>query len=96
MFLNQEKPEMDDFGRKICLVLKEKNRKYQKFLTDTLARISQNIFVYSFVSEHSKNVFYFEKKTAFFSGGWSTPSPPLPLADASPKNESFFLRAPSF
>ena len=59
MFLNQEKPEMDDFGRKICLVLKEKNRKYQKFLTDTLARISQNIFVYSFVSEHSKHVFLF-------------------------------------
>ena len=45
-----------------------------KVLTDTLARIPQNIFPYSFASEHYeyKHCFYFEKK------------------DASPKNASFF------
>ena len=41
-----------------------------KFLTDTLAKISQNICAYSFVSENSKDFFlYFEKNTCSFNGG---------------------------
>ena len=31
MFLKQEKPEMDDFGRKTSLVLQEKDLKIQYF-----------------------------------------------------------------
>ena len=49
MFLKQEKPEMDD--------LKKENfgskRKMSNCLTEALAKISQNIFLYSLVSEHS-------------------------------------------
>ena len=39
------------------------------FSTDTLAKMSQNIFAYSFISEHSNNLFYFEThiKKVFFS-----------------------------
>ena len=48
---------MDDFERKgeIITIFEEK-----KFLTDTLAKMSPNIFTYSFVSEHSIFFFYFE------------------------------------
>ena len=31
------------------------------FLTETLAKMSQNMYAYSFFSEHSKHFFYFEK-----------------------------------
>ena len=42
----------------------------KKFLVDTLANISENIFANHFVSGHSKHNFYFEKKNMhFFSGG---------------------------
>ena len=34
-------------------IVKEKYLKKEKFLTDTLAKSSQNIFEYSFASEHS-------------------------------------------
>ena len=37
-----------------------------KFLTDTLAKMSQNIFEYSFVSEHSNNFFILRKKKLHF------------------------------
>ena len=70
MFLKREKSEMDDFERKKSLVLKEKYLNFnilksilKRFFTDSLAKSSQNIFAYSFVSEHSKHYFYFEKKT---------------------------------
>ena len=57
MFLKQEKPEIYDFKEEKNLVsigkMRIKNWKMSKFLTDTLAQISQNIFAYSFVSEHS-------------------------------------------
>ena len=62
MFLKQEKPEMDDFGRKKYYGSKGNTlKKFQYFkkicmyffLTDTLTKMSQNIFAYSFVSEHS-------------------------------------------
>ena len=60
MFLKQEKPDMDDFERK-------KYFETSKFLSDTLAKISQNIFAYSKVSEHSKHFFYMlRKKTRIF------------------------------
>ena len=39
------------------------------FLTDTLANILQNSFAYSFVSEHYKHFFYFDKKNAVFAVG---------------------------
>ena len=65
MFLKQEKPEIDDIERRRkTLVLKKKNvlrnifEKVFKFLRDTLAKNSQNICAYSFVSEHSKHFFY--------------------------------------
>ena len=54
----------------------------KKFLVDTLANISENIFANHFVSGHSKHNFYFEKKTCIFLA-----------ADMSAKN-AVFLRAP--
>ena len=46
MCLKQEKPEMDEkkFGSKGRILILRK-----QFLTDTLAKMSQNIFAYSFV-----------------------------------------------
>ena len=76
-FLKQEKPEIDDFEQTKKRWFLWKNID-AKFLTDTLAKMSQNIFAYSFVSEHSKHLF--EKNLVFFSRGWgggSTPPPPL-------------------
>jgi len=35
---------------------------------DTLAKMSKNIFAYSFVSEHSQHLFYFENSFKNFSG----------------------------
>ena len=51
MFSKQEKPDMVDFERK-------KYFEMSKFLSDTLAKISQNIFAYSTASEHSKHFFF--------------------------------------
>ena len=70
----QERPGMDDRKNLVCkgkILRKNFNvvRKYwgKCFLTDTLAKTSQNIFAYSFVSEHSKHSFLFqEKKLEFF------------------------------
>ena len=62
MFLKHEKPEMDDFERKKKFgskgkIFKKKSSKgkivkkiflkMSKILSDTLAKLSQNIFVYS-------------------------------------------------
>ena len=55
MFLKQEKPEMDDF-----------EEEFLEFLTDTLAKMSQYIFAYSFVSEHPKLFFRLRKKNLHF------------------------------
>ena len=55
---------------------------------DTLPKISQNIFAYSFVSEHSTIFFYFEKKL-FLRPVSLTPSPPL--ADAYAKNAFLYV-----
>ena len=53
-------------------------RKYFEVFNNTLAKMSQNIFAYAFVSEHSMYYFYFEKKIGLFSvGGGSTPPPPF-------------------
>ena len=57
MFLKQEKSEMDDFEKK-TLVLKEKFQYFKKIFLKmskfvTLAKSLQNVFSYSFVSEHS-------------------------------------------
>ena len=59
MFFKQEKSEMDDFERKRNFVLKEA-------IMDNIAKMSHNIFAYSFVSEHSKYFFDFEKKNLHF------------------------------
>ena len=61
-------------------------RKYwKKLLTNTLDIISQNVFAYSFVSEHCKAFFLFcGKKNAFLADA------PHPLTDKSAKNPSFF------
>ena len=58
------------------------------FLTDTLAKSSQNILAYSFVSDHSKHLL-----AAWRGGGGFDPTSP-PLAPAPAKNESFFLNEP--
>ena len=71
-----------------------KNILGKMILTNTLAKISQNILQLSIVSEHSKHFFlFFRKKHAFFSGGRGD-RPPPPLADVSYKDASFFWRAP--
>ena len=48
---------------------------------DTLPKTPQNMFAYSFVSEHSK-IFLKRKNCLFRGGGWPNPTPP-PLADES-------------
>ena len=71
MFLKQEKSERDDFERRKKLV-QWKNSIFQEnivktFVIDTLAKMSQNISAYSFVSEHLKhNFFVFFEKTFIF------------------------------
>ena len=45
------------------MILNEKKALLRRKNTDTLAKASQNIFVYSFVSEHYKYFSLFEKKT---------------------------------
>ena len=60
MFLKQENSEMDDFEERKTLVLKEKLNNFQ-VLTDILAKMSQNIFVYYFrniLSSIPKNMFF--------------------------------------
>ena len=75
-----ERPEMDDFEEKKLQVLQEKYQYFKKifrkivnFFTDILAKKSQNIFAYSFVSEHSKLFFIIRKN---FSGGGVGRPPP--------------------
>ena len=81
MFLKQESPEMDNFeGKKKTLVVKEKYlmiRKYGKnvqvFKHLCKKYSAKNIFAHSFVSEHSTNFFYFEKKLGLFSNAGVDP-----------------------
>ena len=47
VFFKQERPVMDDF--------EEERKISSQVLTDTLKKTSQNIFAYSFISEHSKH-----------------------------------------
>ena len=70
---------MDDFEEFFQYFKKIINKK--KFLTDTFAKMSKNIFRrYSFISEHSKHFFFILKqKIAYFSGGGSTPTWMCPL-----------------
>ena len=58
---------MDDFENtfKRFNILRKYLENFQ-LLTDTLAKMSQNIFAYSFVSEHIKHFFYFEKIKCIF------------------------------
>ena len=58
MFLKQEKPDMDDLERKVLREMTIFKNIGKKFLTDTLAKTSQDIFAYSFISEHSKHPFF--------------------------------------
>ena len=66
MFLKQEKPEMDDFEKKKKNFGSEGKILIIIFLTDTLAKMSQNIFAYSLVSEHSNNFFVILRKNLHF------------------------------
>ena len=82
--LKQEKSEMDDFEEEKNFGSKGKIlRKVQylfNFLSDTLAKMSQSLVAYSFVSEHSKHFFYVENKTCILKRGRPTPlSAPLVL-----------------
>ena len=67
--------------RKVKLrILKEKNlcskgKVHRKYF-QRIPR-SQNMFAYSYVSDHSKHVFYFEKKKISGGGGGSNPPPPI-------------------
>ena len=59
--LKQEGPEMDEEKNgskgKVLMIILEEN----------IGKIPQNIFAYSFVSEHSKVFLDFEKKLAFLA-----------------------------
>ena len=55
--------EEKEFGSKGKIRKTSKFKK--KFLTDTLAKISQNIFNYSFVPEHYEHFFYLKKNWVF-------------------------------
>ena len=48
---------------------------YEKFLTDTFAKMLQNIFAYFSVSEHSAPFLFFRKNT-YFGYGQGFPTPP--------------------
>ena len=65
MFLNQERPEMDNFMirkklgcKKNHFNIKKQKKNGKNVLTDTLPTI-QNMFTYSFISGHSRNFFLF-------------------------------------
>ena len=78
------------------MVLKEK----YKFLTDFLAKMSQNIFAYLSISEHSASFSLFEKQPILVADLGLTPPPVygpvrnfflrLPSVDIFAKNERFF------
>ena len=53
------------------------------FLTDTLAKISQNIFAYISISEHSSSFSLFQKKTPILVTARGFPRPPPPFTDWS-------------
>ena len=67
MFLEREKPKMDDFEKK------KENKLW--FLTYTLAKSSKFIFSYSFVSEHSKHFYFILRKHIFSGEGVTRPRP---------------------
>ena len=50
--------------------------KMYKFLTDTLANMSQNIFAYFSISEHSASFYLFQKKHRFWLWPGGLPPPP--------------------
>ena len=60
MFLKQKKPETDVYKKIQKIGCKGKILKETKFkvCTNTLAKNTQNIFVYSFFSEYYKCVFF--------------------------------------
>ena len=62
MFLKQEKPEMNDFEENKNFGSKGKTFLKCPRKTDTLAKMSQNIFAYPFVSEHSEHFLYIMRK----------------------------------
>ena len=61
-----------------------------KFITDTLAKISQNIFAYFSISEHSASSSLFQKKIHLF---WFGPGglPPPPFKDCWPVTYIYFF-----
>ena len=76
MFLNSLK-RLFFIKRKNNLFLKEKFQYFMKisgkmFLTDTRAKMSQNIFAYFSISEHSASFLFLREKLF-----WLTPSPPF-------------------
>ena len=58
------------------MILKKKNT-----CNGNLLMFYENVFAYSFVSEHSDILFYFEKKLAFLAAGGVDPPP---LAEVLP------------
>ena len=68
--------------KKKTLVLKENFQyfnkiilKISKFFTNTFANMSQNIFAYSFVSEHHKHFILILRKKNFLAAGVGRPPP---------------------
>ena len=72
--------------------MKISGKKFSKFLTDILAKMSQNIFAYLSISEHSASFFSFlDKKNTYGQGVL----PPPPYTDWSVTyRRVFFLRLP--
>ena len=55
---------------------KTKLEKKSSWIVGTLAKTSQNIFAYSFISEHSKHFVYIQKKTFLSELGEGGVDPP--------------------
>ena len=92
MILNKEKN--DGSERKLLSYLKKIFWNLSKFWADTIAKISQNLFAYSFVWEHSKQLsFYFKKKNNAARRVVVNPTqpPPPPLDGVLPASSIYKL-----
>ena len=101
MFLKRERPKRDDFVIKKWLWRKKDlvekfyisriTSNFIQVLADTLTKVSEHFFAYSWVLDHPKHFVYFPNKNFhFLSEKGFAPPPPL-LADISAKNVLFLL-----
>ena len=70
---------------------KTRLEKKSSWIVGTLTKTSQNIFAYSFISEHSKHFVYIQKKTFLSELGEGGGLTPHVLTDASVINIVFLF-----